>query len=140
MKRNTAAIGPVSGMAENRDYRASAVLLFGYSKQKLIERRRALQEDGFRVISVSQLLKAEALLQSRTERFDFLVIGHSVPEAERTPLVKLYKEKRPDGNVVILYSGSIRNTQQASAVLSENRSPENLLETLHALERGKEFA
>lgn len=112
---------------------APAILLFDRSKQKLTERERVLEGIGYRVLSASRLSGARSKLQSAVGPFDFLVIGHLVPEEERTELSRLYRAHSRDGHIIVFYQERVRNSAGAVTLLVEERSPDNLLETIESL-------
>lgn len=110
-----------------------AILLFDHSKQKLAERERVLEGIGYRVLSASRLSGAKSKLQSAAAPFDFLVIGHLVPEEERTELSRLYRAHSREGHIIVFYQERVRNSAGAVTLLVEERSPDNLLETIKSL-------
>ena len=114
----------------------AGILSFGYAKPELAEKHAALSERGFDIISSSDLNQVKQLIVSNGGTFKTLVIGPRVPERERRALSRLFRQRRPDANVIFFYRASITNAEGATVILSEQRSPENLLDTVTTLERG----
>jgi hypothetical protein len=111
----------------------SGILSFGYGKE-LAEKHAALSQRGFDVISSSNLRQVNQLIVSTGGTFKTLLIGPRVPEGERRALSRLFRRRRPDANVIFFYRGSITNAEGATVILSEQRSPENLLDTMTTFE------
>ena len=110
-----------------------AILLFDHSKQKLEARARGLEAIGYRVRTASRLSRAKSQLQRTAEPFAFLVIGHPVPESEKMQLTRLYRSHSRDGPIILFYRERVKNSAGAVTLLAEERSPENLLETIKGL-------
>lgn len=112
----------------------TGILSFGYAKPELAEKHAALSERGFDIISSSNFRQVNQLIVSSGGTFKTLLIGPRVPERERRTLSRLFRQRRPDANVIFFYRGSITNAEGATVILSEQRSPENLLETMTTLQ------
>lgn len=130
MSCSSSAKQPVSGKPPAG---SEAVLLFGYAKAPLQERERVLREVGFSVRIASSFRSAIAQIHKDRAKFRFLIIGHMVPEKERTQLSRAFKDACPNGNVIVFYRGSVKNATTATALLSANRGAEVLLETIFGL-------
>jgi len=111
------------------------ILSFGYAKPQLREKHRALSDTGFDVTSISNFRQANQLIVSNAGAFEILMIGATVPERERRALSRLFRRLQPGGKVVVFYRHSIANVEGGTVVLSEQRFPENLLESMKTLER-----
>ena len=131
MPRSKTAASP----AAHRTVRlnGNSVLCFGYAKPALEQRERVLRENGFHVFTVSSFKSAKSLVKKHGNQLKAMIVGHLVPESERTSLSELFKECNPKGNVIVLYRGSVKNAQDADALLAAERSSETLLETLLSL-------
>jgi hypothetical protein len=110
----------------------TGILSFGYGKE-LAEKHAALSQRGFDIISSSNFRQVNQLIVSNGGTFKTLLIGPRVPERERQALSRLFRRRRPDANVIFFYRGFITNAEGATVILSEQRSPENLLETMTTL-------
>lgn len=130
MSCSSSAKQPVSGKPPSG---SDAVLLFGYAKLPLQEREKVLREVGFSVRTASSFRSAIAQIHKSRAKFRFLIIGHMVPEKERTGLSRAFKEACPKGKVIVFYRGSVKNASTATALLSTTGSPEVLLETIFGL-------
>lgn len=111
----------------------TSILLFGYAQPELRQKHQALSEKGFEVRSISDFQAICALIVIEGQRFSSFVIGHAVPQYERDVLTKLYRQYRPKGIVIFFYKGSIKGADNATVLLSEHGSPENLLEAIGTL-------
>jgi len=109
-----------------------SVLVFGYSRQALMDRVSVLHEHKYQVIFVSKLASALSLIRKQATKFAFLVIGHAVPERERLRVARRYKTAKRDGHVIFIYDGHIRNADCASALLSIQGDKHNLLGAIRA--------
>ena len=109
------------------------ILSFGYAEPELAEKHAAISEQGFDIVSSSNFRQVNQLIVSSGGIFKTLLIGPKVPERERRALSKLFRRYRPDANVIFFYSGSITNAEGATVILSEQRSPKNLLDTMTTL-------
>lgn len=112
----------------------NSILCFGYAKPALEQRERVLRENGFHVLTVSSFRSAKSLVKKHGHQLKAMIVGHLVPESERTSLSELFKECSPKGNVIVFYRGSVKNAHDADALLAAERSSETLLETLLSLD------
>jgi len=133
--RETQGVG-----ATGKRARSSSILSFGHAQSALKEKHRALSKAGLDVVSVSDFRQAEELLQERGWNFSLLVVGPTVSDAERAALSNLYRKCCPNGDVIFFYNASITNVPGATALLIEQRSPENLLDAIAVLKNTKDQA
>ena len=82
---------------------------------------------------MSGFSKVKSLIKQQDHSFTLFVVGPLVPERERQELSALYRKCYPKGNVIFFYEGSISNAPGATALLSERRSPGNLLDAIYVL-------
>lgn len=112
-----------------------AILSFGYARPELKRKHDALTNLGFNVKSISKLETIKTLIIQESEVFRLLLIGPLVPLRERSAILELYKKHCPRGTVILFYRGSISNAEGAAVLLSEERSPENLIDAIRVLEK-----
>src|SRR5205814_626972 len=91
-------------------------LSFGYIPKSQESRNRLLAERGFGVAAAATV--ENAIAQSAEERFDALIIGPAVGEAERKLVARAFRNVNPRGRIVMLYDESIHGTELADAVVS----------------------
>jgi hypothetical protein len=113
----------------------SPILSFGYSQPELMKKHRALCDAGFDVRSVRDLRQAKSLIKKQESKFSVLLVGPLVPDNERAELATLFRKYCPEGKVIYFYWTSISNATEAAALLSEERSPDNLLDAIHIMYR-----
>jgi DNA-binding response OmpR family regulator len=65
------------------------ILLISYNEQLLIQRRILLEEAGYQVSSALGL--KEALANCKDEAYDLLILGHSIPHADKVGLVRSFR-------------------------------------------------
>lgn len=114
------------------------ILSVGFLLEHLVRRSVALSQAGFTVATISNAAKASRLL--REGEYDALVLGPALPESLRNSLALTAKRRNPRIGVVMLYSGSIDNAEQADAVLNASTAEQNLGEAIRhvmALKRRK---
>lgn len=114
------------------------VLSFGYGEPELTNKHEALVGVGFKVKTVSDFETVKTLISEEGLKYKILLIGRLVPQPERETLSKLYRQYCPDGNLILFYRDSIRETHGAAAVLSERHSPANLLDAISAIQSRRE--
>lgn len=117
-----------------RDASLSAVLSFGYAQPGLKKKHDVLSKMGFSVKSIAKFEEAKTLITRKGDVFRLLLIGHMVPRRERRVISDLYRKHSPHGSVIFFYRGSISNAEGATVLLSEERSPENLIDAIHVLQ------
>ena len=92
------------------------VLSVEYSIPYLVKRHVALRRANIAVESASSL--REALQLMRLGEFDVAVLGHAIPEADRSRIAETLLELKPALRIIMMYSGSIDHADRADAVLS----------------------
>jgi len=132
MLRSKASASSVAHRTARKN--GNSILCFGYAKPALEQRERLLRENGFQVFTVSSFRSAKSLVKKHGNKLKAVIVGHLVPESERTTLSELFKECNPKGNVIVFYRGSVKNAHDADALLAAERSSETLLETLLSLD------
>lgn len=133
--KQSSTIKPVSGTHNSplADNRGSAILSFGYAQPELKRKHEVLAKRGFGVASLSEFNAVKKLITTEGQKFRLLLVGPMVPERERQALSKLYRRRCPQGNVIFFYRDSISNAGCATALLSEERFPQNLLDAVSLL-------
>ena len=106
------------------------VLSIEYSIPYLVKRHVTLRHADIPVESASTLREVTALL--RLGDFDVAVLGHTIPEAERTRIANTLLETKPNIRIVMMYSGSIERADHADAVLSVE-GEQHLVPTIRSL-------
>lgn len=104
------------------------ILSVSYEHALLVTRHQILaKQSEHAVTSVRDL--PEALEACRSdEQFDVLVIGHSIPHAEKETLIHAFRDKRPKAAVVALKRHGEDILQDADLSIEPN--PQELLKTL----------
>jgi len=110
------------------------ILSFGYAQPELTKKHDALSKMGFKVHSISKFETAKTLIARKREGIRLLLIGPMVSHRERRLICELYRKHSPQGSVIFFYRGSIRGGEEATLLLSEERSPENLIDAIHVLQ------
>src|SRR5215813_10071585 len=70
-------------------WRAKRILLISYDEQLLIARRVLLEREGYNVASALGL--KEALANCNDGAFDLVILGHSIPLADKEGLVRTFR-------------------------------------------------
>lgn len=96
------------------------VLLIGYIRELMEERRNALIAGGFEVEIASTAEQATQVIARST--FDAAVLGFSVPEMERTRFARDLLAANPAIKIIMLYFSNIKNTELAHALLPTTAS------------------
>ena len=104
------------------------ILSVGFLMEPLVRRSVALSREGFTVATISNAAKAARCL--RETQYDALVLGPAIPEPLRNDLALAAKRRNPYIGVVMLYTGSIDNAEQADAVLNASTAEQNLAEAI----------
>jgi len=65
------------------------ILIISYNEQLLIQRRILLEEAGYQVSSALGL--KEALANCKDGGYDLLILGHSIPHADKVGLVRTFR-------------------------------------------------
>jgi DNA-binding NtrC family response regulator len=125
----------------NRQFRLSefpcpAVILSveGEGESRVLN-RSALDGAGYDVISVGNV--EEALRQIARVRVDVLVLGNHLSRAERLRIEEGVARLRPKPRVILLYTASVTEAEQADAVLNTQGDPQDLVRTIQYLLTGK---
>jgi hypothetical protein len=107
---------------------AGKVVIFAYDKDSIFERERLLTRTGYRVVTCDDFPSGLDLIRTSGSEFEFLVIGHAVPEQERLRLAQAYRDVHRGGQVIFLYKTAIKNTNPpVAALISINGAEDNLL-------------
>ena len=107
---------------------AGKILSVGFLVEPLVKRSAALSHAGFTVITISNAAKAARSL--RETEYDAMVLGPAIPEPLRNSLALTAKRRNAHIAVVMLYTGSIENAEQADAVLNASTAEQNLAEAI----------
>lgn len=110
----------------------------GYQGELLNERDRELQAAGYDVRQGRNFVQALALLRARS--FDVVVIGHTVPEHERTLLALEAKRLNASACIVYIYLTEISHAEMADAIINITSGHSDLVATIQhlLLERARE--
>jgi hypothetical protein len=129
----------MSASDRNPDHiQACPVLSFGYGNSELSNKHKALLDIGFEITTLSNFDSVKNLIAQEGSKYKILLIGRLVPPQQREMLSRLYRQYCPEGNVILFYQDSIRDTHGATAVLSEQHSPANLLDAINAIQNRRE--
>ncbi len=107
----------------------------GYFGELLGERTEQLQAAGFDVREGRNFIQAMALLRARP--FDGVIVGHAVPEHERTLLALEGRRLNPDALIVFLYLTDIQRAEIADAVINVTSGHGDLVRTIELLLEGR---
>jgi DNA-binding NtrC family response regulator len=104
------------------------ILSVGFLVEPLLRRSAGLSREGFTVETISNAAKAARSL--RETEYDALVLGPAIPEPLRNSLALTARRRNLHIAIVMLYSGSIDNAEQADAVLNASTAEQNLAEAI----------
>jgi len=108
------------------------ILLVGYIRELLEERRNVLYAAGYHVTLASGRDTAFQAIEQDT--FDAAVLGYSVPEEERNEIARRLVRANPDTKIVMIYFTSVQNTEFADALIPTTAgAPEVLRAVNHVL-------
>ena len=106
------------------------ILCVGVDVDSLKRRHQRLREAGYSC-DATMLTDASRAMQSAD--YDMLIIGHKVSDEEARRVSTRFRERSPEGKIVILHEGSRRAVDFADAVITHIDDAENLLETVKLL-------
>jgi DNA-binding NtrC family response regulator len=107
------------------------VLLVGYIREFLEERRNVLHAAGYQVVTALTLEAAHQAIHQET--FDVAVLGYSVPREERNQFAAKLKEASPDVKIIMIYFASTQNTELADALVPTTASAQEVLRAVDHL-------
>ncbi len=103
------------------------ILSVSHSKPLLDTRAMILQQHGYAVSSVDDL--QEAIRLCRSQSFDAVVIGHSIPAPDRYHIAAVLRETSPGVFVLVLKTVLSNNVSFADAAV-DAFSPDDLVAEL----------
>ncbi len=89
-----------------------------------------LRAAGFRVLSVSTL--KEVVAACRNYEFDAVVVGHTIPTAERGAVLAAARACRSKPRVIAMYKLAPDEITGADVALDSHDSPDFLIQTLRS--------
>jgi len=95
------------------------------------EREQALIHAGYNIRNSSSVAQAKRLIQRNS--FSVAILGHSLPEGERTLLARKIRQVSPKTRLVMLYVSSIKNAELADALMRTGTSAMDLLRAIDHL-------
>ena len=101
------------------------ILSVSYDEQLLTTRRMLLEREGYKITSA--LSRAEAIARCKEGAFDLLILGHSLPTADKQELIAVF---RRSSAAPIL---SLRRQGEPTVAADYNTfsdTPEELLKTV----------
>ena len=113
------------------------ILSISYDEPLLTTRQQILESRRHNVTSIGNLAEALAACESTT-RFDLLIIGHSIPHAQKEQLVQAFRERRPHKPVIALKRGGEDGV--GGADLSIDPNPAELLDSVAKIISGRGMA
>ena len=105
------------------------VLLVSHVAELLQEREQTLRAAGYEVTVEQSCADAVSAIQSGP--FDAVVLGFSLPEEERNQLARDIKRANPGAKIIMTYFASVKNTDQADAILQSNAGPQEVLRAIN---------
>ncbi len=81
----------------------SRILSISYDPLLLKTRQHLLEQQGYRVVSAEGF--TEATDRCRAEKFDLVVMGHSIPHKDKEALYELVQRNCPAPVIALLRSG-----------------------------------
>lgn len=120
-------------LEENGGYapmaRTVRILSVSYDCALMSSRSMLLRHTGFQVEDVHS--RSQALKSARSDRFDVLLICHTLPEADRKHLIAAVRERRPDMPILCITESDYfpANLENCRVVLS---APEELLAAVNS--------
>ena len=111
------------------------VLSIGILQEPLKRRNQALRRAGFRVVSAAS--SGEALRDLAADDFDVAVLGHGLPDHERSAIASGLRRNSPATFVIMLYEASLRRDELADALLMLSEEPQHLVSTIRHFAESK---
>jgi len=102
------------------------ILSVSYDEQLLTTRRMLLEREGYKVTSA--LSRAEALAKCKQGAFDLLILGHSLPTADKQELIAVFRRSSAAPILLLRRQGEPMVAAADYNVLPD--SPEDLLKTV----------
>ncbi len=96
----------------------------------LIRRNDALAIAGFSVSSPR--VPDESLHILLTTDIDIIILGHSIPRAERDSLSRAFRSMKPNVPIIVLYDGQPDADEVADAFVPVREGPEVLIQAIQA--------
>jgi len=107
------------------------ILLVGYLTDLVERRKQCLEAAAYEVICATAFSEVMRFIDEHT--FKVVVLGHGVPEAERTRIARKIKQVNPAAKLVMLYLASIKNAELADAIIHTTTDPADLVRTIKEL-------
>jgi len=104
------------------------ILTVSRDRTILLARNDVLAIAGFSVSSPRT--PAEAVHILATSEVAVIVLGHSVPKAEREELCGQFREIRPDVPIIVLYDVEAEDDELADAFVPAHAGPEVLIQAI----------
>jgi DNA-binding NtrC family response regulator len=105
------------------------VLLVGYIREHLEERRAALQAAAHQTTIAADFTAANQAIDEDT--FDVAVLGFSVPEQERNLVARRVIQANPGAKIVMIYFSSVENTELADALIPTTANAQDVLRAVN---------
>ncbi|PYP84235.1 MAG: hypothetical protein DMG65_22960 [Candidatus Angelobacter sp. Gp1-AA117] len=109
------------------------ILLVNYLADLVQRRKQCLEAAAYEVICATSFSEVMRLIEEH--EFKVVVLGHGVPEAERTRIARRIKQVSPATKLVMLYLASIKNAELADAIIHTTTDPADLARTIKDLTR-----
>jgi CheY-like chemotaxis protein len=107
------------------------ILVVGYNRNFIEERRRWLRASGHTVASAETM--GEALRRTQSGAYEVIVLGQTVSRQQRDSLLATAKRINPGTKILVFYSGTIDHAELADALLDVNAGAEDLLRAVEHL-------
>lgn len=105
------------------------ILSVSRDRSILFARNDALAIAGFSVSSPKQPEEAVHILL--TSDIDVILLGHSIPKAERRALSEQFREVKPGVPIIVLFDDRPEPGEAADAFVPVNAGPEVLIGAIH---------
>jgi CheY-like chemotaxis protein len=105
------------------------VLLVGYIPELLQEPEHLLRTVGYDVTVATSFTTASDAIEQGS--IDVAILGFSIPEDERIQMARTLKEVIPAAKIIMIYFASLRNTEEADALMPTSSSADEILRAVN---------
>ena len=109
------------------------ILLVGYLTDLVERRKQCLEAAAYEVVCATAFSAVMRLIEE--QKFQVVVLGHGVPETERTRIARKIKQVSPATKLIMLYLASIKNAELADAIIHTTTDPADLVRAIDELTR-----
>ncbi len=107
------------------------ILSVSYNPALLATRAMILNLSGYEVVSAEGF--TEAVEHCRTDDYDLLIMGHSIPQKDKQAIIAEARKKRDGVPVLALLRANEPKLSEASQSMEASEGPESLLRCVRNL-------